>query len=93
MSTRFVASALGLWQPHRMIRKFLSLPWGRFVCVLGATAGCMAMANEREVGRSLFLGFLFAGVALHGIAAYRHKAEFRAQNRGDNSPFNAIGLR
>ena len=59
--------------PRRLVRKFLSLPWGRFVCVQGAAAGCMAMANEPEVGRPLFLGFLFAGAALHGIAAYRHK--------------------
>jgi hypothetical protein len=58
-----------------MLRKFLSFPWGRLVC-LWATLNCTFMALDRLSTSSiaaaiLAVGFLFAFVALYWIAVVR----------------------
>jgi hypothetical protein len=57
-----------------MIRKVFALPWGRLACLLGTLASASGLLDSG--GTSLpsaiaLVGFLFSGVTLHWIAAYR----------------------
>lgn len=53
------------------MKTFLSLPWGRAACVIGAFGCASTMSSEPMAGAVGLCGFLAAGVALHAIAAFR----------------------
>lgn len=59
-----------------MIHKFISFPWGRLVCllmILICSSG--ALLEENLPASILGVGFLFAFVALLGIAVFRRLRE------------------
>ncbi len=57
-----------------MIGKVLSLPWGRAACVCGAGLSFFGVDASDPLPWALALvGFLAAGVALHGLAIWRDK--------------------
>jgi len=57
-----------------MIAKALRLPWGRAACVVGALMSFFGIGTSDPLPWALTLvGFLAAGVALHGLAIWRDK--------------------
>jgi hypothetical protein len=55
-----------------MIAKFLRFPWARLACVLGSILTFAALDKADEAPLA-FATFMFAGVALHGLAIWREK--------------------
>ena len=54
--------------------RFLSFPWGRLFCVIGATISFMGIDKDWSIGGAIALcGFLATGAALHGLAIWRTK--------------------
>ncbi len=56
-----------------MIAKFLRFPWARTACVLGAITAFVGLNSGEDYALPAFAIFVFAGVALHGLAIWRDK--------------------
>jgi hypothetical protein len=55
-----------------MIDRFLRFPWGRLTCVIGA-ALCFMGVDDTPSSQPIMIAFIFAAVALHGLAIWRDK--------------------
>ena len=56
-----------------LLAKFLRFPWGRSACVVGALSSFSALMSSQSYAAPALAVFVFAGVALHGLAVWRDK--------------------
>lgn len=55
------------------MKRLAQWPWGRIACTVGAVFATMGTSTESPAAVPGLAIFVFAGVALHGLAIWRDK--------------------